>query len=1774
MNVGLRVFRACGVAVGFAFAVVLLSPLADAAVTRPAAPTADGVTILADGARATYRFDTPRATTAADGLVDVALPGCFMVERLGAPMLPESVAEIPLPDGVQVTGCQVGAGDSLSIALGGLVRYGPAPSPYSVGPGLPAAPDPAIYALATPVPALDATRWNIERRAGRRILKVRLTPVQYIPREQRLLAHRRLEVAVSWAPVQFAVAAAAPSFKSLALSTPVLSGRVDYVVITSSNLLATPPPDNFQSLCAVRSRDGLAATNVAVEWICANYAGTRPDGGSDDATRIRNFIIDAHDHWGTRYVLLGGTACSPVIVPTRLLTASVAFTWTSPIAADLYYACLDGSFDSNGNGTYGERVDGENGGDVDVLADVYVGRFPVAATNEVANMVRKTLAYESATPAQLRRISHVGEWLGFGGVSEYASNAMEQVRLGGSYDGYTTTGFSNSAYAGIFDCSDCLYDAPGYRWSGADALVRFNAGFHVFNHLGHGTPALGFKLNVEDAADRAAILALTNTSYFLAYSQACECGRFDDVADCLAETLVSAANGPAAVIMNSRLGWGSNGSTDSASQRFHRQFWDVLLSGRASTLGEANQKAKEELRYQIDGGSGSMRWCYYELTLFGDPALPFGARVSRHPPEISHTQLVNQTTSAAPFRVTCQLGPPGLYDPDSACLQWRSSLTPDQVSTVALAQVVGSEYSACIPFQPEGAVISYSLHVTTHAGLDGALPSGGTNALVFTVAPPLTLEVDGDPVTAGSVLPSYGATTVVSGNVVQAAAGLRDVQEDGRTAWRCVGWRGEGSVPASGCATQTAFVVDQPSRLVWCWTNEVLLSQRSSPAGVLSATSAWCTIGTTATTVIAAVRGTLSGTNFAFAWWDVDGARQPASGQAANPVYGIVMDQPHDLCAHYIPLTQDSDGDLLPDWWEMFWFGSLSYGAADDTDGDGFGLLDEYRDQTDPTDPASYPAPPQIAFVPLPVILDQPPPYTVTASFFDTSPLVRTQLVWRRNGGTWCTNNFMAVSGSTNTCQAVITGAGLPGDVFEYHVDGVDSDFLAARSVTCTSRLQYAVIALLPPLSSCWTTSPPAVVSGFLSFSNAGNADLVWQAYAGYGESADAPPADWNLAAGGFAWTWATNRWASAPASLHATITSPPTNTFVSQHARLDAPPLRLGPHAVLAFSHWIASEIDTSAAGHCFDGGVVEISTNGGLSFTNLPGPYTHLITGWMASPWPDGTACFAGNGSGWTNVEFDLSAYTNVEVRLRFHYGADDNTDREGWYIDNIRVAPLAGDGLPGTAFAPAGDTVQPQAAESLVAAVDTSAFLRRWLRVPVLIRSNDPTATNSWFDLACQSRRSPALTLAAAQLTNGTGLVAVNGACIDPDGESRTLSFSYSCDDGATWLAPPFASCAFTHGTATLHAAQATIDHAPAAGEAAYATNGFALMWNTRNPSNAVTLAMRTLLRASVTDPLFDTVSSMAPAFAIDNQPPAPPAIQVYSHQPRVWSTSRRMILAWSASDGGGSGVQWHRVSLARPGEGTAGTTNTTLASAPPLMTLDAGADSSNWWLTVVSCDAMGNTSTNSAGPFWIDATPPDASAASVSTVWGLCGRYVVGTPLPLVANRFTDALSGVTRYTFSNDSRPDVAPVVTASTSVTWSAVTWNLTNTFRVTAVDAAGNRSVAVTASVLVLDPLSDTDGDGITAADEETMGSSPLIPSSRFALTSATPAPGGGLALTWPSVAGRLYTVETATAPAPGSGWSARAGFVAMPGSNGVMSVTVPLGSAPAFFRVRVARP
>ncbi|OQW95780.1 MAG: hypothetical protein BWK77_06885, partial [Verrucomicrobia bacterium A1] len=339
-----------------------------------------------------------------------------------------------------------------------------------------------------------------------------------------------------------------------------------------------------------------------MENIVTNYSGV------DNAEKLRNFLIDAYNTWGTDYVLLGGDIG---VVPMRKLWCTAAGE-EDLIPSDLYYQCLNGNYNNDGDDRWGEPTDGPGGADVDLVAELYIGRASAENPAEMENFVFKTLAYENENESSphLRTALMCGEHLGFGGVSEYAWQSMDEIRYGSDSNGYTTTGFAASELFTV----DTLYDREGYTWAKADLIALINSGaYSIINHLGHANYNYVMKFYNADAD------ALTNSAFVFAYSQGCIPGNYE--VDCVAEHLTtSTRHGMFAVVFNSRYGWGRYNSTDGPSQRFDRQFWDGYFGKKLVSIGALNANSHEANLWDLNGSC--IRWCYYESNLLGDPQTP------------------------------------------------------------------------------------------------------------------------------------------------------------------------------------------------------------------------------------------------------------------------------------------------------------------------------------------------------------------------------------------------------------------------------------------------------------------------------------------------------------------------------------------------------------------------------------------------------------------------------------------------------------------------------------------------------------------------------------------------------------------------------------------------------------------------------------------------------------------------------------------------------------------------------------------------------------------------------------------------------------------------------------------------------------------------------------------------------------------------------------------------------------------------------------------------
>jgi len=691
----------------------------------------------------------------------------------GAPSLPYRPCSILLPPDAVVTDVSVTESGWETIPGSYVIEAAQRPVTLSHrGPVPVTPPDPAIYGSDKWFPARSYDDYTVQRWRGHSLLTVNLHPVRYLPARGQVQSCRHLSVSVSLAatdPAESAArlttslapadlahlgrhvdnpellqgyAAAAPARGLVHSQALPPSPAYDYVIIAHPSLDSSGP-NSLQDFAAYKQAQGTTTTIVHTDWIYANYSGTRPDGGTDNQTRIRNFITDAYNTWGTHYVLLVGDAdpvdvggeSGDLLVPHRGFSVDAGGEVDDDIPSDLYYGCLDGTFDNSANGLYGEPTDGPGGGEVDLLAEVHVGRLCADSLTEVSNFVAKQPAYTSATPP--RAVLMVGEYLGFGGVADWGGNSKDEIKDGCSLYGYTTIGFLNSTSAAMYDVST-LYDRdyPGNDWPPSELISRINAGLHVINHLGHANVDYGMKLYNSD------VEALTNTSYFVGYSQGCYSGSFDDrntspgsysSSDCIAEHLSVGAHGAVACIANSRYGWGVADSTDGPSQHFDREFWDALLGESLREMGAANDDSKWDQAGYVHLDPWG-RWCCYETNLFGDPQLVVKVGVSSHG-VVQFDRPVYAVSASAGIIVLDTDPDVNPSAPDSVSVQVHSSTetTPETVvcteTGASTGVFVGAISLASGTPGADGVLQVADGDVITVTYLDANDGSGGTNIL-------------------------------------------------------------------------------------------------------------------------------------------------------------------------------------------------------------------------------------------------------------------------------------------------------------------------------------------------------------------------------------------------------------------------------------------------------------------------------------------------------------------------------------------------------------------------------------------------------------------------------------------------------------------------------------------------------------------------------------------------------------------------------------------------------------------------------------------------------------------------------------------------------------------------------------------------------------------------------------------------------------------------------------------------------------------------------------
>jgi len=569
-----------------------------------------------------YTFDALQTLGAGD-YTRVSVRGCARSRRVGEPTLPLRVARLVLPPGSKVTGVEARPlADVRTVGIGRPVEFGRVAIPLGSNEARVAAaraadrPKPEVYASDQAYPRNQAELLSVQRMCGYDIAFVRLSPVQYSPKANRLLFCPRLELTVHVAPQGGAIPAFRPRTAdarrvAAAVDNPEALGGIppdggaattggavpadgpyDYLLVTSTTLSTT-----FQTLATHKAGLGLAVRVATMETDVAGQPG------ADTQEKLRNYIKYAYDNWGVQYVLLGGDVS---IIPARGAyghvsgAAALGDYYDDTIPCDLYYACLDGPWNNDGDARWGEPNDGAGGGEVDLLPEVYLGRAPVETEAEAQRFVNKTIAYENNPHPNPDTALLLGESLGGG-----AQGGDGLDPLLPHLSGYLVNWLDDRVAV----------------WSGtSDCLPALNASPHLVAHSGHTNWNYALRLGNGNLA------SLTNPGLFLAHSIGCYPGAFD-YSDAFAEVMnIGNAAGAFAVVMNSRYGWYNPTFEWMFSGEFQETFFDNLLTKTYHNVGVAHQLSKVDMVGQVehvDDADGMVyRWCYFEITLFGDPHTP------------------------------------------------------------------------------------------------------------------------------------------------------------------------------------------------------------------------------------------------------------------------------------------------------------------------------------------------------------------------------------------------------------------------------------------------------------------------------------------------------------------------------------------------------------------------------------------------------------------------------------------------------------------------------------------------------------------------------------------------------------------------------------------------------------------------------------------------------------------------------------------------------------------------------------------------------------------------------------------------------------------------------------------------------------------------------------------------------------------------------------------------------------------------------------------------
>lgn len=530
-----------------------------------------------------------------DGYTKVRIMGCEITDVAGAPELPTKALKVALPHGatdisIQIIGTETEVLDGeylLSCAQPPVII-----SQNEVREAVLA--DEEIYGSLRLYPEQIIEYRGAGQFDNHQICELVIYPLQYKPGARKLLFHKSIQFRVTYRDGIKRVAQSTTLRKMvmnpedvLETESPRMRTNISYLIISN------PPVDTiFQRLADWKTKKGIPAQVRTVNWILANYSG------EDNAARIRNYIKTLPDS-NIQYVLLGGDT---YMIPCRFAYAMTcsAFIWNreDSLPCDLYYADLQGDWNFDGDGLYGEVEDS-----IDLYPDLMVGRAPVSSIAEAQSFVDKILTYEKNPP------------------HDYLDNALLLAEILWQNPFTDQAVHKNRMEAESFPPNlvvTKLYETLGNENRQA-VMAAIRDGQNLINHDGHGSSnVMGVGSGYLNTIDLDTITNAPKCG--IIFSLGCWTAAFD--LTCIAEGWMNNLNGGGvAFVGNSSYGWGSPGNPGfGISDIFDSRFFYSLLVENNYHIGEALAMCKTYfIPYSRE--KNVYRWHQYQLNLLGDPEM-------------------------------------------------------------------------------------------------------------------------------------------------------------------------------------------------------------------------------------------------------------------------------------------------------------------------------------------------------------------------------------------------------------------------------------------------------------------------------------------------------------------------------------------------------------------------------------------------------------------------------------------------------------------------------------------------------------------------------------------------------------------------------------------------------------------------------------------------------------------------------------------------------------------------------------------------------------------------------------------------------------------------------------------------------------------------------------------------------------------------------------------------------------------------------------------------